>query len=85
MQRVRKPTFDFVSANSAPSMQPLSGHHEINAPIAEGRSRMFECRRCQFIETEILDDPMNAEAFACDRQKETVDLGEPVSASAPGS
>lgn len=26
--------------------------------------RMFECRRCQFIETEILDDPMNAEAFA---------------------
>jgi len=46
---------------------------------------MFECRRCQFIETEILDDPMNAEAFACDRQKETVDLGEPVSASAPGS
>lgn len=26
--------------------------------------RMFECRRCQFIETEILGEPMNAEAFA---------------------
>jgi hypothetical protein len=67
MQRVRKPTFDFVSANSASSMQPLSGHHEINAPIAEGR-RIGEAHvrmsSLQFIETEILDDPMNAEAFA---------------------
>ena len=37
MQRVCKLTVDFVSAISASSVQPLSSHHEISAPITKGR------------------------------------------------